>query len=157
MKFISALSALLLLMACGDGAGDPGDAVLDMFVALQAGDGEKAVSYMSSSALEEMEATLDEIRAEPEAAVYLSMMGIDLDASELEDLDARGFMVLLIESPMISGIMASVEVEIGEVSIDGETAMVEVTTTAMGETETNTIPVVLENGQWKVTEFEMNL
>lgn len=112
---------------------------------------------MSSSALEEMEATLDEIRAEPEAAAYLSMMGIDLDTSELDDLDARGFMVLLIESPMISGTMASVEVEIGEVSIDGETAMVEVTTTAMGETETNTIPVVLENGHWKVTEFGMNL
>jgi hypothetical protein len=156
MRYLPLITAALLLVSCG-GAGDPGDAVLDMFAALQAGDGEKAVSYMSQSALDEMDATLDEIKAEPEAAAYLSMMGIEVDADELADMDAREFTVLLIESPMISGIMASAEVEIGEVTIDGETAMVEVTTTVMGESETNTIPVVMEGGAWKVTEFGMNL
>ena len=157
MKYIPVISAFALLLACGGGAGDPGDAVLDMFAALQAGDGEKAVSYMSSSAMEEMEATLDEIKAEPEAAAYLSMMGIEVDPDELEGMTAAEFTAKLIESPMISGIMAEAEVEIGEVTIDGETAMVEVTTTVMGESETHTVPVVMEGGSWKVTEFGMNL
>jgi hypothetical protein len=157
MKFIPVVSTIFLLLACGGGAGDPGDAVLDMFAALKAGDGEKAVTYLSSSALEAMEETLDEIRSEPEAVAYLSMMGMNVNAAELEDMDAREFAVLLIESPMISGIMSSAVVEIGEVSIDGETAMVEVTTSVMDESETNTIPVVLENGKWKVTEFGLNL
>ena len=157
MKTLYVIPAFLLLVSCGGGAGNPGDAVLDMFAALQAGDGEKAVSYMSQSALEEMELTLDEIKAEPEGAAYLSMIGIEVTQEELEAMDAREFTVLLIESPMISGIMASAEVEIGEVTIDGETAMVEVTTTAMGESETHTIPVVKEGGAWMVTEFGMNL
>ena len=42
-------------------------------------------------------------------------------------------------------------------TIDGDVAKVEVTTSFMGETETNTIDVVREDGSWKVTEFGINL
>jgi hypothetical protein len=157
MRYLPAIAALALLLACGGGAGNPGDAVIDMFAALQEGNGEKAVSYMSSGAMEEMEATLDQIRAEPEAIAYLSMMGIEMTAEDLEGMSAAEFTARLIESPMVSGIMSSAVVEIGEVTIDGDTAMVEVTTTVMDNSETHTIPVVMEGGSWKVTEFGMNL
>jgi hypothetical protein len=43
------------------------------------------------------------------------------------------------------------------VTINDNAALVEVTTTVMGESETHTIDVVKEDGQWKVTEFGMNM
>jgi hypothetical protein len=107
--------------------------------------------------MEQMEVTLDQIRSEPEAVAYLSMLGIELTAEDLEGMSAPEFTARLVESPMISGIMSSAVVEIGEVTIEGDTAMVDVTTTVAGNSETHTIPVVMEGGSWKVTEFGMNL
>ena len=48
------------------------------------------------------------------------------------------------------------EVSIGEVTVDGENAEVQVTSTFMGETETHPVEVVRENGIWKVTDFGLN-
>jgi len=150
--------ALMVLAACGGGgAGNPEDAVTDMFDALQAGDGERAVSYMSSSALEAMDTQLEMIKTDPEtAAAQLAAMGIEIDASEIPDMTAAQFTAHMLSTPLVTSIMASAEVTIGEVTIDGDIAKVEVTTTVMGESETNVIDVVMEDGQWKVTEFGMN-
>lgn len=156
-----ALSSLILLavfLACGEGGGNPGDAVLEMFYAIQAGDGARAVSFMSSSALSEMDVQLDLIKEDPEmAAMQLAAMGIELNAEDIPEMTAREFSAAMMSSPMISGMMQSAEVSIGEVTIDGDVAKVEVTTSFMGETETNTIDVVREDGSWKVTEFGINL
>ena len=129
-----------------------------MFDAIQAGDGERAVSFMSSSALEEMEIQLETIKLNPEmSAQQLSAMGIELDAEKIPDMTAKDFMVAMISSPFITGMMQSAEVTIGEVTIDGDAAKVEVTASIMGQTETNIIDVVLEDGKWKVTEFGMSM
>ena len=162
MKALAVFSILLfaLTMACGDGnsAGNPGDAVTEMFDALKAGDGERAVAYMSESALSEMDSQLEMIKMAPaQSAQQLSAMGIDIDAADIPDMTTKDFMVALISSPVITSLMESSEVSIGEVTIDGNTARVEVTTIVMGESETNTIDVVKEDGQWKVTEFGMNM
>ena len=160
MKFltVSVLSILVLAAACGGGSSNPGDAVTGMFGALNAGDGEKAVSYMSESALEEMDTQLEILKVDPElSAQQLSSVGIEIDAADIPDMTARELAVAMISSPMITSIIQSAEVSIGEVSIDGDLAQVEVTTTVMGESETHTIDVVMEDGQWKVTEFGFNM
>lgn len=155
-----ALSSVILLavfLACG-GNENPGDAVTEMFEAIQAGNGERAVSFMSGSALEEMEIQLETIKLNPEmSAQQLSTMGIELDADEIPDMTAKDFMIAMISSPMIAGMMQSAEISVGEVTIDGDLARVEVTSSIMGQTETNIIDVVREDGKWKVTEFGMNL
>jgi len=40
--------------------------------------------------------------------------------------------------------------EVSTVSEEGDTATVEVTVTAAGETNTSNVPVVREDGQWKI-------
>lgn len=155
---LSSVILLAIFLACGGGGGNPGDAVTEMFDAIQAGDGERAVSFMSSSALEEMEIQLETIKLNPEmSAQQLSAMGIELDAEKIPDMTAKDFMVAMISSPFITGMMQSAEVTIGEVTIDGDAAKVEVTASIMGQTETNIIDVVLEDGKWKVTEFGMSM
>lgn len=154
---LSSVILLAVFLACG-GSGNPGDAVIEMFDAIQAGDGEKAVSFMSSSAMAEMNLQLDLIKANPElAATQLASMGIELNVEDIPEMTARGFTAAMISSPMISGMMQSAEVSIGDITINGDLAKVEVTTLFMGESETNTIDVVREDGSWKVTEFGMGL
>ncbi len=153
------VSVFALTMACGGGSeADPGDAVTGMFDALQEGNGESAVSYMSESALDEMDEQLELVKLDPEmASTQLAAMGIQIETSDIPDMTARDFAIAMISSPTITAIMQSAEVTIGEVTIDGDAAKVDVTMTVMGETETNTIDVVRENGQWKVTEFGFNM
>lgn len=161
MKTLAVFPILLftLTMACGGGStGNPGDAVTEMFDALKAGDGERAVAYMSESALTEMDSQLEMIKMAPvQSAEQLSAMGIEIDAADIPAMTTKDFMVALISSPMITSTMESTEVSIGEVTINGNAALVEVTTTVSGESETHTIDVVKEDGQWKVTEFAMNM
>ena len=155
---LSSLILLALFLACGAGGGNPGDAVLEMFDAIQAGDGARAVSFMSSSAISEMDVQLDLIKENPElASTQLAAMGIVINAEDIPEMTAREFTAAMMSSPMISGMMQSAEVSIGEVTIEGDVAKVEVTTSFMDETETNTIDVVREDGSWKVTEFGINM
>lgn len=155
---LSSIVLLAVFLACGESGGNPGDAVTEMFEAIQAGDGERAVSYMSSSALTEMNIQLDLVKENPEMAVaQLASMGIELNAEDIPEMTAGEFTAAMISSPMISGMMQSAEVSIGEVTIDGNIAKVEVTSSIMGQTETNIIDVVLEDGKWKVTKFGMSM
>jgi len=160
MKILAAFSILLfaLTMACGGSSSNPGDAVTGMFDALKAGNGERAVFYMSESALEEMNEQLEFIKLDPEtSAQQLTALGVEIDAADIPDMTARDFAATMISSPMMRSVMGAAEVSIGEVTINGDIAEVEVTTTVMGETETHIIDVVKENGQWKVTEFGINM
>lgn len=154
-------AASFLAVSCGGGgetAATPADAVDEMFQAIAEGNGERAVSYMSSSAMAEMEEQFQMIQQDPEAsAQQLRAVGIEIDAEEIPDMTARDFGVRMISSPMMETVMQEAEITVGEVTMDGDVAHVEVTTTIMGETETNTIDVVKEEGQWKVTEFGMRM
>ncbi len=161
MKTLAVFSVLLLALTIGcggDSSSTPGDAVTEMFDALKTGNGERAVSYMSESALAEMAGQLEMMKLDPEAsAMQLSALGIVIDAADIPDMTVKDFAIAMFSSPMITSVMGSAEVSVGEVTIDGDVAKVDVTTTFMGDTETHTIDVVKEDGQWKVTEFGFNM
>jgi len=159
MKALAVFSMFLfiLTMSCGSGSGNPGDAVTAIFDALKAGDGESAVSYMSEGAIAEMDDQLETIKADPEeSALQLAALGIEIDAAAIPDMTGKEFLEIMFSSPTITSMVQSAEVTIGEITIEGDTAKVDVTTTIMDRTETNTIEVIREDGQWKVTEFGMN-
>jgi hypothetical protein len=151
MKVLAAcFSGVLLLSACGAEDG-PEDAVLGMLDALKDGDGARAVACMSPDALAEMGSLLETLKTDPEAAsAQLALMGIRVDAAEWSEMTPAGFAEAVFSSPMFTGIMASVEVSLGEATIDGDHAMVEVTTTIGGETDTSSIELRLENGAWSI-------
>ncbi len=162
MKTIAAffISLLALTIACGGSSSTsgPGDAVTEMFDALKAGNGERVVSYMSESALTGMEGQLEMVKLDPEAAsAQMAALGIEIDAAAIPDMTVKDFAIAVFSSQMMASILGSGEVSIGEVTIDGDIARVEVTTTFGDETETHIIDVVMEGGQWKVAEFGLNM
>ncbi len=162
MKAIAAFFIMLfaLTMACGEGSStsSPGDAVTEMFDALKAGNGERVVSYMSESALAGMEGQLEMVKLDPEAAsAQMAALGIEIDAAVIPGMTVKDFAIAVFSSQMMASVMESGEVSIGEVTIDGDIAKVEVTTTFPDRTETHIIDVVMEDDQWKVTEFGLNM
>ena len=161
MKAIAVFAILLftLTMACGGtSTSDPGDTVIEMFDALKAGNGEIVVSYMSRSALAGMEGQLEMVKLDPEASsAQMAALGIEIDAAVIPDMTVRDFAIAVFSSPMMASVMSSGEVSIGEVTIEGDIAKVEVTTIFPDKAETHIIDVVMEDGQWKVTEFGVNI
>ncbi len=161
MKTIAVFVILLfaLTMACGGSStSNPGDVVTEMFAALKAGNGERVVLYMSESAIAGMEGQLEMVKLDPEASsVQMAALGIDIDAEDIPDMTVKDFAIAVFSSQMMASVMASGEVSIGEVTIEGDIAKVEVTTTFPDRTETHTIDVVKEDGQWKVVEFGLNM
>ena len=161
MKAITVFFMLMfaLTMACGGSSGsNPGDAVTGMFDALKVGNGERVVSYMSESALLGMEGQLEMVQIDPEASsAQLAALGIEIDATIIPDMTVKDFAIAVFSSQMMASVMGSGEVTIGEVTIEGDVAKVEVTTTFSDRTETHIIDVVKEDGQWKVTEFGLNM
>lgn len=144
------LTLILLLSACGAEDG-PEDAVLGMLEALGNGDGERAVACMSSDALGEMGSLLETLKADPEtASAQLALMGIRLDSGQIPTMTAAQFAEVVFSSPMFAGIMASAEVSVGEATIDGDHARVEVTTAIAGETDTRSIELIREDGTWSI-------
>jgi len=153
------ISLFALTMACGGSStSSPGDAVTEMFAALKAGNGERVVSYMSESAIAGMEGQLEMVKLDPEASsAQMATLGIEIDAAIIPDMTVKDFAITVFSSQMMASVMSSGDVSIGEVTIEGDTAKVEVTTTFPDRAETHIIDVVMEDGQWKVTEFGLNM
>ncbi|MCK5115028.1 MAG: DUF4878 domain-containing protein [Candidatus Aegiribacteria sp.] len=153
------ISLFALTMACGGGSSsNPGDAVNEMFAALKAGNGERVVSYMSESAIAGMEGQLEMVKLDPEASsAQMAALGIEIDAADIPDMTVKDFGIAVFSSQMMASVMSSGEVSIGEITIEGDSAKVEVTTTFPDRTETHVIDVVMEDGQWKVVEFGLNM
>ena len=158
MKTLAVFSILLLAATMAfatNGEGTPGDVVTEMYNAMIAGDGEIAVSCMTDNYIAEMAGILETFKSmAPEDAVQqFAAMGIEIDVEDIPDMTTRDFAVAMFSSPVSTSSFQSAEFTIGEVTIDGDVASVEVTSSTMGETETSTIDVVKEEGQWKVNEM----
>lgn len=136
-------------------AGDsPGETVIALFDALTEGDGETAVSYLSSGTIAELQVMVDAMMMDPEtAATELAAMGMQLEEGQLENLSAEEFGALVLSSPMIAQVMAMLDVSVGDVEITGDSAVVEVLTSMMGETNMDVVHTVLEDGGWKIVEM----
>jgi len=150
-RFAIALAAVFVLaMACG-GAATPDAVVKKAIDAFENGDGNALISCLSSEAVEELNAQVEEMKASPEeSAAFMAMMGIEITADEIENMSAGDFISKLFSSEMMAEEMPDFStVEIGETVIDGETATVEVTL----DGDTDTVELILENGEWKLGDM----
>jgi hypothetical protein len=150
MLFASFL--LCLIMACG--AAGPGDAVRGFFDALQAGDGEKAASYLSQQAIDEMGSLRDYMMGD-EAQIAEMAAEFGVSADELSNADDRQFVAIVLGSEMMAGEAEGLEVTIGEVTIDGDRATVQVTYSFEGDSDEDELELVKEDGGWKLTELDI--
>ena len=152
---LAVVAVLVLAPITFAAAGDsPGETVIALFDALTEGDGETAVSYLSSGTIADLQIMVDAMMMDPEtAATELAAMGMQLEDGQLENLTAEEFGALVLSSPMISQVMAMLDVSVGDVEISGDSAVVEVVTSMMGETNTDVVNTVLEEGSWKIVEM----
>ncbi|MCK5786715.1 MAG: SUMF1/EgtB/PvdO family nonheme iron enzyme [Candidatus Sabulitectum sp.] len=103
-------------------------------------DGEDIISGLSEEELADFNAVLRVMKLAPdEMAAELSSGGIEITAEDIENMTIDEFVMVM---------LGSAEIEIGEATINGETALVPVTI----EGETEEIQLVLENGQWVVVD-----
>jgi len=152
LVIVLASAAILLLTACGGGAGLPEDAVKDFIEAVKAGDGAKAASYLSSYALEELDEQLEALKQDPEMAVMaLGTMGVETTVDDVADWTSRDFFAALIETEAMRAELGDkLNVEVTGSEIEGDDALVFLTTVDGDEEE---IEMTLENGEWKIYEM----
>jgi hypothetical protein len=149
---LATATLLAFLAACGGAAGSPEDAVKGFIDAVKAGDGAKAVGYLSSNALAEMDEQLVALKDDPAMAVMaLTSMGVEVTEDEIKDWDAEDFFAALIETEVMRAqLEEELDVTVTGSEVDGEQASVFITTPDGDEEE---VDMILENGQWKI--FEM--
>lgn len=142
-KYAVPVLAGLLLVACG--AAGPKATVEKMVQAFQAGDGKGMVECMHPEALTELDATVAEIKQNPEESVaFLGMMGVEATVEEINNLDAGAFITMMMKSPMFTEEMGTFEFTVGAERIEGETAFVELTVNG----EATEVGLVKYEGRW---------
>ncbi len=103
-------------------------------------DGEFIISALSEEELADFNAVLLVMKLGPdEMAAEFTAGGIEITAEDIENMTIEEFVMVM---------LGSAEIEIGDATINGETAVVPVTI----EGETEQIHLVLENGQWIVVD-----
>ncbi len=153
MKKLVIISALVALIAgCGAAPG-PKATVEKAFNALKTGDGKALIECMSAEQVEELNASVEEMKVNPEeSAQMMAFLGVETTADEISSLDAAGFVSLLMKSEMFSAEFADMEMTFGAERIEGEEAWVEVTV----DGETDEVKLIKENGRWVIAEgFDM--
>gem|GEM_PF-4976993 len=153
-SLILVIALSLASIAFADRASDPGEAVIALYDALAEGDGITAVGYLSSGTVEELQMMIDAMRMTPElAATELTGLGITITEEQLETITAKEFGGMFLSSPMISEIVSMIDINLGDVEITGDSALVEVVTSMMGESSSDFVHAVLEDDGWKVVEM----
>jgi len=157
-KILVALSAICLVAACG--GPKPEDSVKGFFDAMKAGDGEKAVSYLSQSTIDEMSNGLEQLKADTTGfaiGMISSMLDTQLTQDQVNAMDGRQFAAMLLGSSMIQQQIGTIEYAIGTVTIKGDSATVSVTTTVNGQSSTNDATLLREGGAWKLEMPEFGM
>jgi hypothetical protein len=104
---------------------------------------------MSAEQVEELNASVEEMKVNPEeSAQMMAFLGVETTADEISSLDAAGFVSLLMKSEMFSAEFADMEMTFGAERIEGEEAWVEVTV----DGETDEVQLIKENGRWVIAE-----
>lgn len=153
MKKLLIITAIVAMIAgCGAAPG-PRATVEKAFNALKAGDGKALIECISAEQVAEINASVDELKANPEeSAAMMGFIGITVTAEEISSMDAAGFISLLFKSEAFGAEFANMTVTFGAEKIDGDTATVEVTV----DGDTEEINLVRENGRWVISEgFDM--
>lgn len=157
-KLFVAASLVCLVAACG--GLKPEDTVKGFFDAMKAGDGAKAASYLSQGTIDEMSSGLEELKADTTGfalGMMSSMLGVEMTADQLADMDGLGFAAMLLGSDMMKEQLGTVDFTIGSATINGDRAVVTVSMVANGETTEDEVELVKENGAWKLDMPEFGM
>ncbi len=156
-RLLFAIPIVSLLVACGGAS--PEATVTGFFEAMKAGDGAKAVTYLSQASIDEMGAGLEEIKADTTgmSAAMLPMMGINVTPEELQAMSATDFVAALFSSQMMKDMLGTAEIQVLGSEINGDNAIVRASMTMNGETQEDELELVREGGAWKLNLDEFGM
>lgn len=149
---------LFVSFSCGEVTDLEPDEVVRAFLAAEENrDAQLQVSYLSDGKLSNMGIYVDEIRnGDPNR--ILDITGVEINESEIRNLNAESFYVLVFEAhwDMLERMnleSSGPEYLIGEPRITGDTALVEVTERYYNSDEINTWVIVREDDRWKIDSY----
>ena len=148
------MSGNILIMAIALVSGprlEPAD-VLDGFItAVATADTAAALDLLSPVAFETVGRMIER---DPALLCRLaSGFGVQLQPSDIEGMDGRGFVAVLVSSPALSGMVAFAGYDIGPVEIDGSTARVGLEYSILGSSDTISVAMVREDGRWLIADY----
>lgn len=155
MKLFSTVLAALCFFPIACGGETPEQVVKTFFEAYENADGSALVNCMSSEGLSDINDYIDQLKETPEeSADYMSMIGIEVTAEDMENMTAGDFVTALFNSPVYADQLPDFSsAEFGEARIYGDRALVPVTI----EDSMEEIELVLEDGDWKIVGNGMEI
>lgn len=149
---------LLVSFGCGEVVDLEPVEVVEAFLSAQENrDARLLVSYLSDAKLNNMDGYVDEIKnGDPNQ--ILGITGVELSELEIINLNAETFYILVFEAhwDMLERMNiddSDAEYLIGEPSVTGDTALVEVTERYHNSDEINTWVIVREDNRWKIDSY----
>ncbi len=152
-KYIIFPVLLFFTIACAEQS--PEQVVKVFFNAYENGDGTALINCMSIEAQADILSYLEELKEAPEeSADYLTQIGIQVTAEQVESMSAGDFITALFNSPVYADELPDFSgAEFGQADIYGDRALVPVTQ----DGTTEEIELVLENGLWKIVGNGMEI
>jgi hypothetical protein len=144
-------------MAVSCGPGRATDRMKELLQAIDDGDGELAASMLSQTALGELSVSLERFKRDPGAAAQqLTAVGIPMTENELRNITPRAYAIKLVSSQATDEIMSSARPTVTHVAVEGDSATIQLEATINSAKQQMVIPMVVEDGEWKVTSLPIN-
>jgi len=146
------VAVFTLVLGCG-GATTPDAVVRKAIDAVENGDGEALIGYLCADDIEDLNFQIEEMKVNSEeSAAFLVMMGIDVSAEDVENMDGADLLTWMLQSDMMRAELPDFgNMEIGEPVIEGDEAVVPIVL----EGENEEIELVREDGEWKLGVMPM--
>ena len=145
------LSVLCILAACG--GPKPEDVVKGFCDAVAAGDGEKAVGYLTQEAIDMANEQIEAAKADTSGYtldMMAALLGADVTREQLMSMDGRQIIALQFGSDLMKQVFTGATV--GQATMTGETATVMVTLNFMGQTQEVPFQLIRDGGSWKISQ-----
>ncbi len=157
-KILLIIVILLVSFGCGEVTElEPAEVVKAFLAAQENRDARLLVSYLSDAKLSNMGEYVDQIKnGDPNR--ILDITGIDISESEIRNLNAEALYILTFEAhwDMMERMnlgSSGPEYLIGESTITGDTARVEITERYYNSDEINTWVLISEDDRWKIYSY----
>ncbi len=132
-------------------ATDPGEIVPAFKDSIMQGNIPAAIDMISEDAILMVDSVLTHDREQ--VSRVLLYFGIQLEISEIEEIDGKQLLTEILSSPTVSGAILLLGISPGEPMLHGERTFVPLEYGLFGNRQTMHLELVAEDGMWKIHDF----
>ena len=142
---------LITVLVFLSSATDPGEIVPAFKDSIMQGNIPAAIDMISEDAILMVDSVLTNDREQINRV--LLYFGLQLEISEMEEMDGKQLLTEILSSPAVSGAILLFGISPGEPMLHGERTFVPVAYGLFGNRETMHLELVTEDGIWKIHDF----